>query len=251
MQTTLVTSDVFDFLRSTPSQSIDCVITDPPYEALDKHRAKGTTTRLDRWFPSMPDSVWPRVFDEWHRVLKPNTHLYVFCDPSTMPTFVEAGTRNGFNFWKPIIWDKEAIGMGYHYRCQYEMILFFEKGKRKLNNLGISDVIRCKRIHPSRSVWPTEKPIDVARILIEQSTQRGETVLDPFCGSGFVSSAAVDTGRGFCCADMNDDAIKIARERALKRLESSGAFPPASEKCCGGTDHNKSMHVNDCPLLSR
>ena len=40
----------------------------------------------------------------------------------------------GFKFWKPLIWDKQKMGMGYHYRARYEFILFFEKGKRHLND---------------------------------------------------------------------------------------------------------------------
>jgi hypothetical protein len=47
----------------------------------------------------------------------------------------------GFKFWKPLIWDKQKIGMGYHYRARYECVLFFEKGKRKLHDLGIADII--------------------------------------------------------------------------------------------------------------
>ena len=46
--------------------------------------------------------------------------------------------RAGFRFWKPLVWDKKTIGMGYHYRARYEFILFFEKGKRRLNDLGIA-----------------------------------------------------------------------------------------------------------------
>ena len=60
------------------------------------------------------------------------------------------------------------IGMGYHYRARYELILFFEKGKRKLNNLGIPDIIQAPRI---RGGYPAEKPEEVADILIRQSTQ--------------------------------------------------------------------------------
>ena len=51
-----------------------------------------------------------------------------------------AAEQAGFKFWKPLVWDKCAIGMGYHYRARYEFILFFEKGKRKLNNLSIPDI---------------------------------------------------------------------------------------------------------------
>ena len=51
--------------------------------------------------------------------------------------------RAGFKFWKPLVWDKRTIGMGYHYRARCEFILFFEKGKRRLNDLGVADVLSC------------------------------------------------------------------------------------------------------------
>lgn len=70
-----------------------------------------------------------------------------------------AGECAGFKFWKPLIWDKERIGMGYHYRARYDVILFFEKGEHKLNNLSISDVIEVPRV---RNGYPTEKPVSVS-----------------------------------------------------------------------------------------
>jgi hypothetical protein len=47
------------------------------------------------------------------------------------------GEAAGFHFWKPLVWDKKAMGMGYHYRARYEFVLFFEKGKPKLARGGI------------------------------------------------------------------------------------------------------------------
>ena len=57
--------------------------------------------------------------------------------------------------------------MGYHYRARYEFILFFEKGKRRLNDLGIADVIAVPRIIAG---YPAEKPPAVTEVLIKQST---------------------------------------------------------------------------------
>ena len=96
------------------------------------------------------------------------------------------------------------IGMGYHYRSRYEMILFFEKGKRRLNDLGIADVIRENRIHRG---YPTEKPVRVNRILIEQSTSPGQLVVDPFMGTASAGLAALSTGRRFLGSDVSDKAV--------------------------------------------
>ena len=75
-----------------------------------------------------------------YRVLRKNRHLYLFCDQETMFVAKPVGEQVGFKFWKPLVWDKKKIGMGYHYRARYEFVLFFEKGKRKINNLGIPDI---------------------------------------------------------------------------------------------------------------
>jgi len=116
----------------------------------------------------------------------------------------------GFKFWKPLVWDKMKIGMGYHYRARYEFVLFFEKGKRKLNDLGVADVIQAPRIWKG---YPTEKPAQVADVLIRQSTGPGELVVDPFMGSGSTGVAALAAGRRFAGTDTCRQAQRITRER--------------------------------------
>jgi site-specific DNA-methyltransferase (adenine-specific) len=211
--------DAVDWLRTLPAESIDLVVTDPPYESLEKHRAVGTTTRLKHskassnpWFRIFPNSRFPELFTEIFRVLARNAHFYLFTDPETAFTAKPVGEAAGFKFWKPLIWDKQNIGMGYHYRSRYEMILFFEKGKRKLNNLGTADVLSAPRI---RGGYPAEKPPRISEILIEQSTQAQELVIDPFMGSGSVGVAALNLGRRFQGNDIAEEALAVARERLV------------------------------------
>ncbi len=104
------------------------------------------------------------------------------------------------------------IGMGYHYRARYECILFFEKGKRKLNNLGIADVITAKRVHNG---YPAEKPVSVSKVLVEQSTEPGGIIVDPFMGSGSVGVATIESGRHFQGNDVCAEAVEIARQRLV------------------------------------
>lgn len=217
--------DAVSFLRKLPDESVNCIITDPPYESLEKHRKVGTTTRLKHskassndWFEIFPNERFEELFIELYRVLTPNSHCYLFCDQETMFVAKPIGEEVGFKFWKPIIWDKVAIGMGYHYRARYELILFFEKGKRKLNNLGIPDILSHKRIYRG---YPTEKPADLMRVLITQSTEKGEVILDPFMGSGSVGLAAVEEGRHFIGNDIGTEAVEVTRERCL----TAGAQP--------------------------
>ncbi|KGJ91575.1 DNA-methyltransferase [Colwellia psychrerythraea] len=216
----LVESDAVEWLKTLDDESVDLLVTDPPYESLEKHRSKGTTTRLkmskgssNQWFKIFPNDRFPELFAEIYRVMKNNTHFYLFCDQETMFVAKPLGEQAGFKFWKPIVWDKEKIGMGYHYRARYEFILFFEKGKKKLNNLGIPDVLSSPRI---RGGYPTEKPVDISKILIEQSTVEGEVVVDPFFGSASVGEAALTTGRNFRGCDIFEDAVTDGNKRLSK-----------------------------------
>jgi len=111
------------------------------------------------------------------------------------------------------------MGMGYHYRAKTEYIVFLEKGKRQLTSRSIPDaldpydlnlLIKEKKIYRG---YPTEKPASVSAVLIEQSTEPGARVIDPFCGSGSVGVSAVTLGRKFAGSDINPKAVELATER--------------------------------------
>lgn len=202
--------DAIDWLKSLSNESIDLFVTDPPYESLEKHRKIGTTTRLkqsksssNEWFRIFPNDRFEELFNEVYRVLKRNSHFYLFCDQETMFIAKPLAEKAGFKFWKPIVWDKCSIGMGYHYRSRYEFILFFEKGKRKLNDLSIPDILEFKRIWKG---YPTEKPVELLKILIKQSTNEGDLVADSFFGSGSTLIAAKELSRSFTGCDISDSA---------------------------------------------
>jgi site-specific DNA-methyltransferase (adenine-specific) len=132
----------------------------------------------------------------------------------------------GFRFWKPIVWDKRSIGMGYHYRSRYEFILFFEKGKRRLRDLSISDVLQVARV---RNGYPTEKPVELAEVLVGQSSLPGELVADPFMGSGSFGWAALRKGCHFSGNDIAASALAHARARlSAGEAESRPSGPESS-----------------------
>ena len=217
-------ADALDWLRHRAPESVDLFITDPPYESLEQHRAIGTTTRLrhsksssNDWFSIFPNAMFPALFAELYRTLKRDRHLYLFCDHVTFPVAMEAGRAAGFRFWKPLVWDKRRIGMGYHYRSRYEFILFFEKGKRKLADLGVPDVLEAPRIHRG---YPTEKPVELIETLVTQSSRPGELVADPFMGSGATGVAALRHGRRFVGCDLSHESLHICRLRLAETQES-------------------------------
>lgn len=210
-------SDAVDWLLTLDKESVDLLITDPPYESLEKHRKIGTTTRLkvskasnNQWFDIFPNSRFESLFSEIYRVLKKGSHFYLFCDQETMFIAKPIAEKVGFKFWKPIVWDKVCIGMGYHYRARYEFILFFEKGKRKINDLSIPDVLEFKRVYRG---YPTEKPVSLLEVLIKQSSNKGDLVVDPFFGSGSTLIAAGNLDRRYLGCDLSLNAHDFLNNR--------------------------------------
>ena len=235
-------SDAIDLVRGLPDESVDLIVTDPAYESLEKWRKLGTTTRLKKskgssseWFETFPNSRYAELFSQFYRVLKKGTHLYMFCDEETRDVVLtgfspqnpgmgmlrykgmEGGKAQvgmvspllepGFKYWKSIIWDKVHPGMGYHYRGQHELIILAEKvlkkGKhRRLNFALWGDVLQVKRLK-GKNFYPTEKPFDLIKILIEQSSNPGDLILDPFCGSGVVGQVCEATGRNYILGDID------------------------------------------------
>ncbi|MBF4348312.1 site-specific DNA-methyltransferase, partial [Vibrio anguillarum] len=78
--------DAITWLKTIESNSVDLVITDPPYESLEKHRKIGTTTRLknsksssNQWFEIFPNKRFEELISEIYRIMKKNSHFYLFC----------------------------------------------------------------------------------------------------------------------------------------------------------------------------
>jgi site-specific DNA-methyltransferase (adenine-specific) len=197
-----------------PELHPNLVITDPPYPSLEKHRnPKAPNPRLvKKWFPVLSYENIGVVFDWIYRCLPNNSHFYCFSDWVSSRVLCDIAGGLGFVVWDPIVWDKVSIGMGYHYRRRYELILFFEKGKRKLRDLSIPNVLRF-RVPRGRDVYPAEKPVELLEVLIRQSSGRGDMIMDPFCGSGATCVAAYNTGRKYVGYDILSGAVQIAENR--------------------------------------
>lgn len=221
------------WLSERPDKNIDLIVTDPPYWTLDKWREIGTTTRLgghknaeerdnDKWFATIDEQdLWALMNEMW-RVLKNNSHAYIFCDHETLRYVLSYADDMDWRRAKPLVWDKVNQGMGYTYRCRYEFIVFLEKGKRKLNDLSIPDILTVKKIING---YPTEKPVKLMEILIRQSSIEGELVCDPFFGSGSVPIACKNLKRRFIGCDID---LK-AHEYFAQRIENQPKleFTPA------------------------
>lgn len=244
MSFTIETCDAIEYLAKLAPESVDLIVTDYAYESLEKHRAKGTTTRLkasdassNEWFPIFPNARVPELMASMYRVLKKGTHLYMICDQETHYLIRETGLAAGFTWHKFLVWDKVHMGMGHHYRNTHEVICFLEKGKRRaalttpkgekaplgcLNDNKTKDILRFKEVaengailthEPIRGAYPTEKPVPLLQELIRMSSRPGELVVDPFGGSCSTGVAALLLGRRFSGCDVKQSAVDAGRIR--------------------------------------
>ncbi|MBA9086477.1 DNA modification methylase [Fontibacillus solani] len=108
------------------------------------------------------------------------------------------------------------MGMGWQYRYRHEFIIFAVKGKSKVRRIGsraATDILRVPRISGNKTIHPTEKPTDVIKPLVLNSSLEGEHIVDFFCGSGPVKEVADETGRLFTGFEIDPEHYSNAIKR--------------------------------------
>lgn len=110
-----------------------------------------------------------------------------------------------------VVWDKVNRGMGHGFRKRHELIAVLEKGKPVYNNLGVANVLNIKRVNTQDH--PHKKPVELIETLIQQSSQLGDTVLDPFAGSGTTCHAAKNLERNIVGIELDDAYCDLAAAR--------------------------------------
>ena len=216
--------DCLEVLRSMPSESIDLIVTDPPYKTTSRGNAGNSGGMLQKEINkkgqvfNFNDIDCEKYASEFYRVLKDGSHCYIMTNHINLIHILNTFTTNGFHFIKSLIWDKGNKIMGQYYMSQFEYILFFRKGKGiKINNCGTSDILSVpnKKLKDTngKNLHDTEKPVDLMKILIENSSAENELVLDPFMGIGSTGIACVNTNRNFIGIELDPKYFEIAKER--------------------------------------
>jgi len=177
-------------LSKIEDNSIDCVITDPPYSGLNA-KGKVGASRFDQSehhieFDDMSERAFllfiKPIFRDLYRVMKLGSHLYCFTDWKQLRNMADCLELSGFKIINIVCWDKGHFGMGAGYRSQSEYLLVFSKGIANTFNLkNIGNVIKVPRA--KETTHPHQKPTELIKILVENSTKEFDTIYDPFAGS--------------------------------------------------------------------
>lgn len=224
----LYNKDALDLLKEIDSNSIDLIVTDPPYRVGPRGNAGGSggmfqkKVNMNGKVFTHNDIEFKEYLPEFYRILKDGTHLYLMVNHFNLIEALNVATQCGFHFTKSLIWDKGNKIMGQFYMSQFEYILFFRKGKgKKINNCGTSDIIavpnkKTKDVDGS-NLHDTEKPVELLEILIGNSTQPGELVLDPFMGIGSAGIASKNLERDFIGCELDKKYFEIAKNRITEK----------------------------------
>lgn len=226
--------DCLELMKNIPDNSIDLIVTDPPYRVTSRGSAGNSGGMLQKKINkqgkvfSFNDISCKQYAPEFYRILKDDTHCYVMCNHTNLIEMLNVFTNVGFKFVKCLIWNKGNKIMGQFYMNQFEYIMFFRKGKaKKINNCGTSDILEVpnkKTKINGKNIHDTEKPIDLMKILIENSSKENEIVLDPFMGIGSTGVACINTNRNFIGIELDEKYFEIAKKRIEETEEQLTLF---------------------------
>ncbi len=196
----------------------DIFFTDPPYNVPIDGHVCGLGSVRHREFAMGTGEMSSRQFTDFlNRALgrtiaytRPGAILYVCMDWRHMRELCEAGEEVGLALKNLVVWNKTNGGMGTFYRSKHELIFVFKLGDvPHVNSFGLGETGRYRTnvwdypgissISGSRgeelAMHPTVKPVALVSDALRDCSRRGDSVLDPFAGSGTTLIAAEVTGR--------------------------------------------------------
>jgi site-specific DNA-methyltransferase (adenine-specific) len=223
----LYLGDAVEVLKSLPSECVDLVIADPPYNSGIEWDRKD-----DEW-----QFLW---LEEAKRVMKEGASLYVFFAPLNMYG-VEGWIRKNLTLKNVMVWwhpNLYGAGMSYgsdRWKSTWDVVFYAVKGKRakhgkkvaeegyKLNpNGGGFDVMVYPQSRPL--LHRAQKPLELIMKLVYCSSNEGDVVLDPFLGSGTTAVACERLGRRWIGIELEERFCELAKKRLEEELRVSKLF---------------------------
>lgn len=223
--------DCIEYMATLPDGSVDLIVTDPPYKVTSKGNA-GTmggmmkSTYMDGKIFKHNNIKPQEYIPEFYRLLKDGSHCYIMTNHVNLQEILNVATNSGFRFVKSLVWNKGNKISGTYYMSQFEYVLFFRKGKgKKINKCGTSDILNVPnkktKGEDGKNIHDTEKPIELMKILIENSSQENEIIFDPFIGVGTTAIACKELNRQYVGCEIDKHYFNIAQERIKSILDES------------------------------
>lgn len=222
---TLYHDDCMNVFKNIPDNSIDLVVTDPPYKVISggkphkKGQPSGMLSKNDGKifkYNNIKPEVW---MPEVYRVLKEGTHCYIMTNTINLEDYLRIARECGFGLHNVLSWEKNNCTPSRWYMKNGEFTLFLRKGKAKaINNPGSKMIHSFDNIIGNK-IHPTEKPVELMKFYIENSSSVGDIVLDPFMGSNSTGRACRELDRKFIGIEIDDEYFKVDQEEMNKARE--------------------------------
>ena len=223
--------DCLEVFKSIPDNGIDCAVIDPPYKIVAGgcRKAAKDNERLDDnkrtdWVDEARTGKMFKhndiKFEQWlpelYRVMADKSHTYLMINSRNLAELQSKAEQVGFKFQNLLIWDKGNVTPNRYYMQGYECILMLRKGGAKsIANMGTSNILRVPNIIGGKK-HPSEKPVELMEILITNSTNEGDTVIDIFMGSGSTGVACVKTNRKFIGVELDESYFSASKNRIMQ-----------------------------------
>ena len=210
---TILHADCLKVLPTLQSRSVEFILTDPPYITRYKSR-DGRTIRND------DNDKWLKpAFAEMHRVLANDSFCISFYGWPMADRFMQAYRAAGFRVVGHLTFPKTYASSTRFLRYQHESAHLLVKGNPRSPEKPIGDVIPWE--YTGNKLHPTQKPLSALLPLIEAFSAPGNTVLDPFAGSGSSLLAAKTLGRSYIGIELDEQYHGIAKQRLSSHTHPS------------------------------
>ena len=226
----LYNDDCMNVFKTMHDESVDLIVSDVPYRVTSRGNTGNTGGMLKKEIFSKGEVFTHNNISckdyapELYRLLKDGGHCYIMTNHVNLIEMLNTFTSCGFHFVKSLIWDKGNKIMGHYYMSQFEYILFFRKGKgKKINHCGTADILsipnKKHKDSNGNNYHDTEKPVELMKILIENSSQENETEMDMFMGIGATGVAAKELNRNFIGVEIDKKYFDVAKDRIENNKE--------------------------------
>lgn len=230
----LLLGDAMAILPSLPKA--DLIVSDVPYALTTGGVSKSSKT-MSGIFAShnyrndgqliMATVPFPEMMTALYASLADDADCYVMANDKNVHPLMDAAFAAGFQLHNLLAWDKVTPTANRWYMKNLEFTLYLWKGRaRTINDPSSKQLLRGGI--DKATEHPTEKPVHLMAEYIRNSSKRGETVLDPFMGSGTTGVACVHLGRKFVGIEIHEPFFDIAVERIRHARERPDMFAEAA-----------------------
>lgn len=230
MEINLEFGSCFKFLPELQKESVDLILTDPPYEISRDTGFKAVKTGVQRFAISMDFGKWDKNFEGlaeavfyMYQSLKKGGTCIIFYDLWKITPLKEMMENAGFKQIRMIEWIKTnpvPINSSVNYLTNAREIALVgvKEGKPTFHSKYDDGIYRYPIYHSKDRFHPTQKPLELFKELILKHSNEGELVVDPFSGSGTTAIASILTNRNFsgCELDLEYHTKSVKRIEELK-----------------------------------